>query len=54
MLSANAAFLLTSPLVKEGLDLVHHFLVVKATGDVQVHVPVADMAVTHAADDIIA
>lgn len=52
MFGTDAAVVLTSPFVEEGLDLVHHFLLVVATRYVQVHVAVPNVSVAHATYNI--
>ena len=52
MFCADAAFVLTGPLVEKRLDLVHHVLTVVPTGDVKVHVAVADVAIAAAAYNV--
>ena len=52
VLGADATLLLAGPLIQKRFNFIHDLVTVGLAGDVQVHVSIADMTVSHASNDI--
>ena len=52
VLGADAAILLAGPLIEKRFNFIHDLVTVGLAGDVQVHISIADMTVSHASNDI--
>ena len=52
VLGTDAAILLAGPLIEKRFNFIHDLVTVSFAGDVQVHISIADMTVSHASNDI--